>query len=47
MHFAKGDRVRVDIPDRDDPDFERFHGEHGVGIAYLNNNVESEISVTI
>ena len=27
--FEEGDRVRVDIPDRDDPDF-RFHRELGV-----------------
>jgi ribosomal protein L21E len=27
--FAKGDRVRVDIPDTTDPDFDRYHGSHG------------------
>jgi len=26
--FEKGDRVRVDIPDRDDPDFQ-YHREQG------------------
>lgn len=27
--FSKGDRVRIDIPDVDDPDYESFHGEEG------------------
>jgi ribosomal protein L21E len=27
--FAMGDRVRVDIPDTSDPDFDRYHGRHG------------------
>lgn len=27
--FAKGDCVRVDIPDTSDPDFDRYHGSHG------------------
>lgn len=27
--FAKGDRIRVDIPDTTDPDFDRYHGSHG------------------
>jgi hypothetical protein len=27
--FAKGDRIRVDIPDTSDPDFDRYHGSHG------------------
>lgn len=24
-----GDRVRIDIPDKTDPDHDRYHGEHG------------------
>jgi hypothetical protein len=28
--FATGDRVRVDIPDTTDPDFDHYHGSHGV-----------------
>lgn len=24
--FEPGDRVRIDIPDKDDPDFDRLHG---------------------
>ena len=27
--FSEGDRVRVDVPDEADPDYERLHGEHG------------------
>ena len=27
--FQEGDRVRVDIPDRDDPDFDEFHDRVG------------------
>ncbi len=29
QRFGEGDRVRIDIPDRDDPDHEQFHREHG------------------
>lgn len=31
--FSTGDRVRVDIPDETDPDFEHFHDSEGVVIA--------------
>lgn len=24
-----GDRVRIDIPDTSDPDYEAYHGQHG------------------
>ncbi len=27
--FSIGERVRVDIPNQDDPDFERLHGRTG------------------
>lgn len=27
--FEVGDRVRIDIPDTDDPDFDRYHGRTG------------------
>lgn len=27
--FSEGDRVRVDIPNTSDPDFDRYHGSHG------------------
>ena len=31
MNLLRGDRVRIDIPNKLDPDF-RFHGAHGVVI---------------
>ena len=27
--FSPGDRVRIDIPNQADPDFDDLHGEHG------------------
>ena len=27
--FGAGDRVRIDIPDEQDPDFTTYHGVHG------------------
>ncbi|MFC7018377.1 MULTISPECIES: hypothetical protein [Haloarcula] len=27
--FNAGDRVRIDIPDKDDPDHEKYHGRQG------------------
>ena len=30
--YEEGDRVRVDIPDENDPDHERLHGAHGTVI---------------
>ena len=46
MHFREGDRVRIDIPDQADPDFERFHEEHGVVVAILDDDAGSETSDT-
>jgi hypothetical protein len=46
MHLTEGDRVRIDIPDRDDPDFERFHGEQGVIVDILDDNAETETGDT-
>lgn len=46
MHFREGDRVRVDIPDQEDPDFEQFHGKHGVVIDVLDDNAGSETGDT-
>lgn len=42
MSFSEDDRVRIDIPDQSDPDFERFHGEHGVVIDTLSDDVGFE-----
>jgi hypothetical protein len=41
MHFTTGDYIRVDIPDRDDPDFE-LHGEQGTVIAVFDDDAGSE-----
>jgi ribosomal protein L21E len=32
--FTEGDHVRIDIPDKDDPDF-RFHRKRGVVVSTL------------
>lgn len=32
-----GDRVRIDIPDKDDPDY-RYHGNHGEVIEILRDD---------
>lgn len=46
MHFREGDRVRIDLPDQEDPDFEQFHGEHGVVVDVLDDNAGSETGDT-
>ncbi len=38
--LEKGDRVRVDIPDRDNPDF-HFHREHGTVVDVLEDEAGS------
>ena len=37
MYLSEGDRVRIDIPDEDDPDFQ-WHGEHGVIIDIIEDD---------
>lgn len=39
--FTKGDRVRVDIPDRDDPDFHEFHDRRGDVVAVIEDAVSN------
>lgn len=39
-HFTEGDRVRIDIPDESDIDYERFHGAHGTIISILNDDAD-------
>jgi hypothetical protein len=39
--FAKGDRIRVDIPDETDPDHEAYHGLHGRVVAVLTDDADS------
>lgn len=39
--LEKGDRVRVDIPDRNDPDF-RFHREIGTVVGIIEDDASLE-----
>ncbi len=41
MVFEIGDRVRVDIPNKSDPDF-RFHGEYGEVTEILSDDAGLE-----
>lgn len=36
--FTEGDRVRVDLPDENDPDHDRYHGLHGTVIAIVEDD---------
>jgi hypothetical protein len=36
--FEEGDRVRIDVPDETDPDYNRLHGRHGEIIAILEDD---------
>jgi hypothetical protein len=38
MRFSEGDRVRVDIPDKTDPDYELYHGTHGHIVEVLTDD---------
>ena len=42
--FTEEDRVRIDIPDTTDPDFERYHGQQGhiVDVLHDDAGVETE-----
>ena len=33
--YEEGDRLRIDIPDETDPDYDCFHGRHGEIVANL------------
>lgn len=35
QRFTEGDSVRIDIPDKTDPDHDRYHGVRGIVIAVL------------
>jgi len=39
--FAVGNRVRIDIPDETDPDFEAFHGEEGTIIEIISDDADA------
>lgn len=36
--LREGDRVRIDIPDKTDPDHDQYHGEKGVIIDILEDD---------
>lgn len=40
VKFSPGDRVRIDIPNRADPDFDDLHGEHGTITAVLTDDAD-------
>lgn len=40
--FEEGDAVRVDIPDRSDPDYRRLHGERGVVVDVIEDDAGLE-----
>lgn len=40
--FSEGDQVRIDIPDKDDPDFNRLHGQEGTVVAVLKDDAGAE-----
>lgn len=40
QRFMEGDRVRVDIPDADDPDHRRYHGTHGTIVKTIEDNAD-------
>ena len=40
--FNEDDRVRVDIPDTTDPDFDRYHGQKGRIVDVLHDNAGVE-----
>lgn len=39
MKFNEGDKVRVDIPDKSDPDY-KYHRMNGVVVYVLEDNAE-------
>lgn len=40
--FQEGDRIRVDIPDKDDPDHDRLHRKRGTIVEILEDDAEKE-----
>jgi len=36
--YEEGDRVRIDIPDETDPDYDQLHGRYGEVIAILEDD---------
>jgi len=42
QQFIVGDRVRVDIPDETDPDYDRYHGRHGAVSMIIEDDASIE-----
>ena len=40
QRFEVGDRVRIDIPDEDDPDFDRLHDHFGTVIGVWRDDAD-------
>lgn len=40
--FRVGDRVRIDIPDETDPDYDRFHGRAGTVVETTTDGAGHE-----
>lgn len=40
--IEEGDRVRIDIPDASDPDFERLHGRTGTVVEVFDDDAGDE-----
>lgn len=40
--FNVGDRIRIDIPDKSDPDHNRLHGKHGEITDVLEDDADEE-----
>lgn len=40
QRFEAGDRVRIDIPDEDDPDFDRLHGHFGTVVDVWQDDTD-------
>jgi ribosomal protein L21E len=41
QRFEQGDPVRIDIPDKTDPDHGRYHGVHGTIVEVLEDNADA------
>lgn len=39
--FSNGDRVRIDIPDETDPDYQEYHGQHGRIVSVMNDDADA------
>jgi len=42
QRFEEGDRIRIDIPDTTDPDFDRYHGRYGTVIDVIGDDAGIE-----